>query len=256
MLTVLKRHARRFHFITRTGASGEKIYGCRTFKDDQGEHQHTDDTGDREQNVKETDLSFESESLSSSDSSDGSEDEFKRRRSSGRLHTGLHVDTHNKPYRYVTALTYLADVPPGCGGETVFPCVSERSVNLLIPRSQTNPTVISENKTQSIMPEKRVLVAKSTIQLTEGHTSNDRPCKRPKTDGDKAMNLEHNVESLRKYFADHIQLVPPLPDMEERLMKASEILLRDGNPIPITADLWYYIFFTTVDFPCPGLRLV
>jgi hypothetical protein len=45
---------------------------------------------------------------------------------------GLHVDTHNaQKRRYASVILYLNSIPPGCGGETVFPHAKNAAAALL-----------------------------------------------------------------------------------------------------------------------------
>ena len=48
------------------------------------------------------------------------------------LPNGLHVDTHNaQKRRYASVILYLNSIPPGCGGETVFPHAKHAAAALL-----------------------------------------------------------------------------------------------------------------------------
>jgi len=48
------------------------------------------------------------------------------------LPNGLHVDTHNaQKRRYASIILYLNSIPPGCGGETVFPHAKHAAAALL-----------------------------------------------------------------------------------------------------------------------------
>jgi len=60
-------------------------------------------------------------------SSNGPETELRR---SGQCAEGLHVDTNNgTPFRSVTAILYLNDLPSECGAATVFPLADAKSTD-------------------------------------------------------------------------------------------------------------------------------